>query len=219
MVEALNAKNAGELGWWERELHDRIVPWYHGDLETLWGRPCPNPPGTGTVRDAVMAFRLADWPRYQDLLEIPGDTDCGAILEVGCGPLVPAAMFRGTCYGVDPLIGCYREAGYPIDEYGAVLIEEAAEETSLPDAFFDTVMCQNSIDHVDDFEAVCREIQRVAKPGALIRIDVTYRAKPTSTEPQVIDDARMVAAFGRIPLEKLRVHERPDVQCVLWGTV
>lgn len=214
----LDAKNAKELVCWDEELRNRIVPWYRGEIPKLWGRPCPSSPGTGTVADAAMAFRQADVKRYQELLQMPPDRDYGMILEIGCGPLVPAACFTGLCFGVDPLIAHYRALGYPVDRYGAVLLNSPAEDLwMLPDDLFDTIVSQNSIDHVDDFEAVCSEMCRLAKPGALIRHDVTYR-KATITEPQELDDDRVMAAMGSFPIQRLREIMCPDVNYVLWGT-
>jgi hypothetical protein len=64
---------------------------------------------------------------------------------------------------------------------------------------------------------VALEIQRLAKPGATIRLNICYRHEPTLSEPQVIDDARVHAAFNRLRLTRIREQGPEESKEVLWG--
>jgi ubiquinone/menaquinone biosynthesis C-methylase UbiE len=50
-----------------------------------------------------------------------------------------------------------------------------------PDAYFDAVISVNALDHVDDFERVASEMQRVLRKGGGIYFEVECHA-PAVTE-------------------------------------
>lgn len=208
-----------ELQWWQQELY-RIVAWYHGLIPTLWGRESPGEHPPVNFFTAITAFRLADRTRYADLLQVPPGVYY-RVLDIGSGPLCPATWFGGNIFSVEPLARQFIEIGYPMDQWGSVLIPQPAENLwMLPDSGFDLVVSNNAMDHVDDFEAVCAEIDRLATPDATIRLNICCRKEPTLSEPQVIDDARVLAAFPEWRRKKLlRLHEQgPEhARDVLWG--
>ena len=86
------------------------------------------------------------------------------ILDVGCGPTVPARLLRtGRIIGIDPLADRLKITGETAVP-GVRILNARAEEMPFPDATFDFVVCRNVIDHTQDPLAVVRETHRVLKP-------------------------------------------------------
>jgi hypothetical protein len=48
-------------------------------------------------------------------------------------------------------------------------------------------------------------------------LNICYRHEPTLSEPQVIDDARVHAAFNRLRLTRIREQGPEESKEVLWG--
>jgi ubiquinone/menaquinone biosynthesis C-methylase UbiE len=69
-----------------------------------------------------------------------------------------------------------------------------------PEAYFDSAISVNALDHVDDFERVAAEMQRVVKRGGSIHFEVEYHA-PTQTEPITLTDDRILRAFSQCEME------------------
>lgn len=215
-------KHEDESQWWFRWLNDSILPWARGDLETLMYCESIGPcvPTTADSRQAVLAFREKVKHVYHDVAWcLQGKRNYGMILDIGCGPLVPAAFLNGVAFGVDPNLPSYREIGYPVQSYGAVLVPFAAENLwMLPDHFFDTILSNNALNHVDDFEATVAEMERLAKPNAFWRLETEYR-EPTLAEPHLLNDERVLAAFKTFVPKRLRErHWEGITASVLWGT-
>ncbi len=182
-------KYDAELGWWVREAGRRGVE--------------------------VMYAEWADY--YSSHLNIRPEYNCGRLLDIGCGPALPARhLLYDELWCVDPLFERYVQAGFCITGFNVVLVPFYAENLwGIPDDFFDTVVSVNALDHVDDFEAAIGEIERVAKPGALIRIRLHYHT-PTPTEPMELSDERVEAAFSQFPVRALMPLS--DSSQTLWGT-
>ena len=205
-------KSQQEALWHIRVVHERMLPKYRElPEEERWQKFSHE-----EWRAAILLYVKTEghyWPL------LPDNYNCGRLLDVGCGSCCPAQHLRHTeLWGIDPLIPFYLSAGFPMLEYGAVLLPFSAEDMwMVPDNFFDTIVTQNAIDHCDDFEQVCAEIERVAKPTATLRINVPYH-EPTDTEPLQIDDERVLGAFHDFTLTKLIQYDRPTVSEALWGT-
>lgn len=206
MTEDLVAKYRDEYEWWDRYLDEQIIPWNMGQRTVQWFQPIPprDPPGSEDPADAVLAFRRAtNHFLFETSWRIDPTLNYGLILDVGCGPFVQSADLQGKCYAVDPNLDEYRRMGYPVDQYGAVLIPHSIESlTYLPDGMFDTVLSNNALNHVDDFEVAIAQMERLAKPDSFWRLETHYR-EATLAEPEYLDDERVLAAFHRFTPTKL----------------
>lgn len=198
-------KYEAEIAYWRGEL-DHLKRWFVDGSIDWWGIRAPTDKlavSTLWSVNAVMTMHTLR-PSYWEELRLSGDHFQGQrLLEVGCGPLVPCLQFSGCeRHGIDPLISTYLEVGWPLFAYDAKLINSGAESMPYPDGYFDSVISVNALDHVDDFERVAAEIQRVVKPGGEICFEVEYHL-PTVTEPITLSDRRVLAAFQSCEMTKI----------------
>jgi SAM-dependent methyltransferase len=101
------------------------------------------------------------------------------VIEVGSGPVGVARYFPATYrMAVDPLDATY--AANPLlsaHRNGEVDYREGrGEALPGPTAEFDLAIIENCIDHVQDMDAVMRELHRVLKPGGILYLTVNCRA-------------------------------------------
>lgn len=105
------------------------------------------------------------------------------LLDIGCGPRgslewADNALLR---VGLDPLAHLYRQFGTHRHTMGYVA--SGAERMPFDDGRFDAVFTFNSLDHVDDLNAVITEIKRVTRPGGHLFVVAETNHTPTPTEP------------------------------------
>jgi SAM-dependent methyltransferase len=199
-------KYSDEWQWWERYLHEQIIPWNLGQKSVQWFVPIPprEPPGSDDPGEAALAFRrVTNRFLFETSWRIDPALDYGMILDVGCGPFIQSADLKSKCYAVDPNLNEYQRMGYPVHQYGAVLIPHSIEGlTYMPDEMFDTILSNNALNHVDDFEQAIAQMERLAKPDSFWRVETHYR-EATLAEPELLDDDRVLAAFRRFRPTKL----------------
>lgn len=198
-------KYEAELAYWRGQLK-LLEEWFlHGSAD-WWGIKPPEHTQKLNVSslwivNAVMTMH-AMRPSYIEELKVDRKHFAGRrILEIGNGPLAPILQFE-DCerHGVDTLNNLYMTSGWPLYEYNAKIISSGAEKLPYPDNYFDAVLSVNALDHVDDFQKVASEMQRVVKPGGEIRFEVEYHA-PTVTEPLSLDDAQVKEAFSKSEMQ------------------
>jgi SAM-dependent methyltransferase len=105
------------------------------------------------------------------------------ILDVGCGPRgsLEWADVAVERVGLDPLVPAYRRLG--INRHRMSYVAEASENMPFDDGHFDVVCSVNSLDHVHDLDATCRQIIRVLKPGGTFLLLTDVHPEPTLCEP------------------------------------
>ena len=208
-------KEAAELAHWRHEL-EHLRRWFIDGTEDWWGLPAPSDEQKLTASDLWATNGILTMHHlratYWEELQLDGEAlDGERVLEVGCGPLAPVLQFRGCeRHGLDILIDAYLNAGWPLFDLDVRFVDAPAERMPYPDGWFDSVISVNALDHVDDFEATCREMERVLRPGGRMRFNVEYH-KPTVTEPLELDDRRVEAAFERVPVRKVREVSAPEL--------
>lgn len=229
-----DGKYAAEIQFWTEE-RDRYVHWYEGRMPEFYGVRKPSPSAKITRHanqrlNALETWVNADRWRYCKHLFLPPTYWSGRIvLEIGCGPLGLAQGFVGaTLRGLDPLVPKYVELGYPLNSHRIRYLPNSAESIPLADNSVEAVFSVNAIDHVDDFAAACREIERVTRPAGEIRIEVHYH-EATTTEPWVLNDEIVAGAFRKFRMRKIAespsalfyppgTHPRTD-RFALWSNV
>lgn len=213
-------KYRAELGWWLRETAEAIIPWYLRDKPLLWGYELPETPVNRYAdnwRNALATAAAVHTP-YAKHLGLMPDRDLGVVLDVGSGPLLPMRHLRfrfGVC--LDPMMEHYAAAGFPVDDAGMLLASNYGEcMWRLPSNAFDSVISYNAMDHVDDFERVIAEIERVCVSYPLVRLGISYHTA-TKTEPHELSDERVTAAFKRFTPIKLKATKSQEgIMETLW---
>ena len=120
------------------------------------------------------------------------------VADFGCGPrgslvwAVPASVR----IGIDVLSDRYCERfGDELATHGMIYVRSTERFIPLPSEFVDVMITMNALDHVDDYDAMCREILRVLKPGGELIGSFNLGEPPTRTEPQTLDEARIRAGL------------------------
>lgn len=155
-------KHAAELGFWREHLGER-----------------GNGPRTVYYRRFMLNMGGLDDAAFFDGL---------VCLDIGCGPMgsltwLPRARLA---LGLDPLAEAYRE--FEIDRHAMRYLPARAEAMPLATGSVDAVFSMNSLDHVDDFPAACREIRRVLRRGGYFIGSLNLDEPPTACEPWTLTE-------------------------------
>jgi SAM-dependent methyltransferase len=96
-----------------------------------------------------------------------------SVVDLGCGPYgliygLAHLSNLGFCsdskiYGVDPLIKHYKKYQTFPESENLTLINAKGEDTGISDGTIDYVFSTNVVDHVDDPNAVIKEVRRILK--------------------------------------------------------
>lgn len=143
---------------------------------------------------AAQKFELNDWANMPDIIsnewkelvnkysklfpqiaKSAGLKSSDRILDVGCGPTVPARLLKkGKITGIEPLADKLKISG---KNYlpGINIISSQAEKMPFKDHTFQFVVCRNVIDHTQDPKVIVREVKRVLKKnGHFLLFCYTY---------------------------------------------
>jgi SAM-dependent methyltransferase len=201
----MKRKYDAELNYWRGEMIN-LGKWYRDGTIDWWGIRPPTEAqklnlSSSWVVNAVYTMHALR-PSYTEELQVDRSHFAGRkVLEIGNGPLAPILQFEGCeRHCVDPLNNLYVEAGWPLFDYDIKFLSVGAESLPYPDNHFDAVISVNALDHVDDFDRVAGEMQRVLKPDGEMLFEVEYHA-PTVTEPLALDDNYIRRAFSRCHLD------------------
>jgi SAM-dependent methyltransferase len=109
-------------------------------------------------------------------------------LDIGCGPMGSLTWLRNARFaiGLDPLAEAYMRFG--IERHSMLYLATSAERIPLPTGYVDIVFSMNSLDHVDQLFAVCKEVRRVLKPGGFFIGSLNLDEPPTLEEPWTLTE-------------------------------
>lgn len=229
---SLPNKYTAEAKFWENTL-SQYVDWYSGKLKVLYGEKSP------TEKQKVKVKKMQDsailtWEKIHQQAKYLEDLALSrnafkdlTLIDIGSGPHPSARVFNvNQLYCLDPLLGEYIKAGFPMHYYDKVkFIASSAEDIPLRNKSVDAVISVNALDHVDDFEATAHEINRILKRGGKLRFHLHYH-KATTEEPLELTDQRVSDAFSWAPnFHKIKEsrHKRgtklsnKDEKYVLWS--
>jgi SAM-dependent methyltransferase len=196
-------KHAAELRWWLEEWEPvlRGGGFHPGDaLELLEGEE-PAPTYTGRrwqqaraeVRRVLREAAIADERFF----------DGKVVVDIGPGPLgFPDACPARVSIGVEPLADLYREHGLLLEGSDARYLAVGAEDVPLESGSVDVVVARNSLDHVDDPDAVLREARRLLRPGGTLILNFDAGHAPTAAEPHTLTKETVRAALADMTIER-----------------
>jgi len=200
-------KNKTELQFWKEEKA-RYQQWYDGNI-ILNNRISPL--DYEKQIDAINTWiKVFQEPEYLNRLDLDEMSFIGQkVLDVGCGPVSGVNVFKqADVYGVDHLINEYKELGFNINDN---FKQGNSENIPFKDNFFDVVISNNALDHVDDLEITSNEIKRVLKKNGKVALNLHYHT-PTICEPIELNDDIVFKVFDWIPnFKKIKEQENGRV--------
>lgn len=113
------------------------------------------------------------------------------VADFGCGPRGSLVWAKSAALriGIDALTDRYAdEFTDNIISHGMVYVKSTEKVIPLPADFVDVMFTVNAIDHVDSLTRMCGEIIRVLKPGGDFIGSFNLDGRPTSCEPQSLDE-------------------------------
>jgi SAM-dependent methyltransferase len=131
----------------------------------------------------------------------------GKVLNAGAGERDIAALVDGQLYNQDIFDAPH------IDFQGPL------HEIPVDDGFFDTIVCNAVLEHVENPEEVMTEFHRVCRPGGTLYLTVPfmqpYHPSPTDFQRYTLDGLRtLVERFGFTVTESGGVHS--SYQTLAW---
>jgi SAM-dependent methyltransferase len=139
--------------------------------------------------------------------------DGKVVVDIGPGPLgFPDACPARLSIGVEPLAEQYRRHGLLLEGSTALYLAVGAESIPLVSSSVDVVIARNSLDHVDDPEAVLRESQRLLRPGGTLILNFDVGHAPTATEPHALTAERIRAALRDMTVVREQTSAHPHGQ-------
>ena len=199
------AKHDAELRWWLEEWEPvlRAGGFHPGDALDLLDEDQPAETYEGRrwqqaraeVRRVLREAGIDDLHFFDDKV----------VVDIGPGPLgFPDACHAKLSIGVEPLADRYREHGLLIENSNAEYLSVGAEHIPLESNMVDVVVARNSLDHVDDPDAVLAEIQRLLKPGGTLILNFDAGHEPTATEPHTLTRERIATALHQMTITSER---------------
>jgi ubiquinone/menaquinone biosynthesis C-methylase UbiE len=141
--------------------HKSILPHWDGKTYTKYA---------ARFYDSMTA--LTGWRKKIGKHALDNITPC-KLLDIGCGTgyLLSLAKAKGfDVIGTDASIGMLQKAKETYGFEDEILVNALAEELPLSDTLFDIVIASGSLVHIVNIRDAAREIRRVLKPGAILRI-------------------------------------------------
>ena len=104
---------------------------------------------------------------YETGLDFTGQT----VVDVGCGTRgVLPSITAAVKIGVDPSIGDVRHCFSFLSD--TIYLSEKIEDCGLKDCTADIVVCNNTLNHVENPELALAQMHRILKPGGLMLLEV-----------------------------------------------
>ena len=196
-------KHAAELRWWLEEWEPvlRQGGFSPGDALELLDGEAPAPTYAGRRWQQARA----EVPRVLREAGIDDERffDGKVVVDIGPGPLgFPDACPARVSIGVEPLADLYREHGLLLEGSDARYLAVGAERIPLVSGSVDVVVARNSLDHVDDPDAVLREARRLLRPGGTLILNFDVGHAPTDAEPHTLTRETVRAALAGMTIER-----------------
>jgi SAM-dependent methyltransferase len=189
-------KNDAQLRWWVEQWHPVLLAggFNPGDVPDLLDGETP----ADTYLGRRWQQARAEVVRVQREAAIadPAFFDDKVVVDIGPGPLgFPDACPARVSIGVDPLAERFAAAKLLLPDSKAVYLPAGGERIPLLSASVDVVLARNSLDFVDDPDAVLGEAQRLLRPGGTLIALFDVGSTPSPAEPHALTLERVRGAL------------------------
>lgn len=185
----LGPKHESELGYWQRRYEEEGGQFQNGWYERMML-------AIAEVRDSSSAF------------------DNKIVADFGCGPRGSLAWCTGAsmAIGIDVLADLYTENFEPsLRGHGMTYVRSTESFIPMPDDFVDVMITINSLDHVDNLEAMSAELLRVLKPGGLFLGSFNLEEPANAAEPQQLNQPLLhEVLFQYLDVHNIRVTDQHE---------
>lgn len=203
-------KNQAQLRWWLEEWHPVLQAggFNPGDVpELLAGE---EPADTYLGRRWQQARAEVVRVLREAAIDDPNFFHNKVVVDIGPGALgFPDACPARVCIGVDPLAELFAEHGLLLPDSDAIYLAGGAERIPLLSASVDVVLARNSLDFVDDPEAVLSEARRILRPGGTLIVLFDVDSAPSPGEPHVLTVARVRQALDGLAINREQTWDEP----------
>jgi len=118
-----------------------------------------------TIPAAFAGYKIQQFGNYNNSTKI---------LQIGCGPIDLINFLNlGKKYAIDPLINYYRERGLILENNDINYYNVRAEEMEFKDNFFDVIICNNTIDHMQNPKKAINNMEKKLKKNGIL-LSSTY---------------------------------------------
>lgn len=132
------------------------------------------------------------------------------VVDIGPGPLgFPDACPARVSIAVEPLARAFADHGLLLPDSNALYLATGAERIPLLSETVDVVLARNSLDHVEDPEAVLAESQRILRAGGTLILLFDVEHTPTAAEPHTLSVARVKSALTSVTIIRERSWDEP----------
>lgn len=137
------------------------------------------------------------------------------VADFGCGPRGSLTWARDEArllIGLDVLAGVYWDRFPEVKEQGMVYVTTTEHSVPLSDGLLDTCFSLNALDHVDNFECMIMEINRVLKSDGHLYASFNINGRATSCEPQSLTEDKVKTALitAGFHITSCRITDRED---------
>jgi len=161
-------------------------------------------------------------PLAEDLIRVAALQPGEQVLDVGCGTGVVARMASkkvgsdGTVVGLDVNPGMLAIAASIVPPDRSIEWHEAnAESMPLPDRSFDVVLCQLSLQFMEDKPAALEEMHRVLVEGGRVVLNVPGPATPLFTTLADAMGRHISAEAAGFVTHAFSLHERTAIELLI----
>lgn len=161
-------------------------------------------------------------PLAGDLIRVADLRPGERVLDVGCGTGVVARMASdkvgsdGTVVGLDINPGMLAIAASLLPPDRSIEWHEAsAESMPLPDQSFDVVLCQSSLQFMEDKPAALEEMHRVLATGGRMALNVPGPATPLFTSLADAMERHISADAAGFVTRVFSLHERKAIELLI----
>ena len=151
-------------------------------VDSFWGRHTMVGPQLALIKTAYQSRKYLEWrsaqyPLFEELMQLYGEHDNEVVLDYGCGPANDMVGFlintkAKKVIGIDVSMKALQFASYrialhniPQERCELIAVSDSKDRIPLEDSSVDYIYCEGVLHHISDPQAKLREFYRILKLG------------------------------------------------------